>query len=181
MYIRCLLINIVSKFCSLLTATNFGTISQEIESKGEWWDSILGTGLQRKVAWDWGVGCSKSATTLRPGNCHDWSFHYPPPRPCTSQVSSGKCLPPCYILIQETSNVQSQNLESIQETVDTIGLLVVRGQQIATDVVGLIDEWAARFFEELDYINEGENGTRFAEMMRVDLPQVSCSHDNLLH
>jgi predicted unusual protein kinase regulating ubiquinone biosynthesis (AarF/ABC1/UbiB family) len=90
-------------------------------------------------------------------------------------------LPPCYILIQETSNVQSQNLESIQETVDTIGLLVVRGQQIATDVVGLIDEWAARFFEELDYINEGENGTRFAEMMRVDLPQVSCSHDKLLH
>jgi predicted unusual protein kinase regulating ubiquinone biosynthesis (AarF/ABC1/UbiB family) len=90
-------------------------------------------------------------------------------------------LPPCYIVIQETSRVQSQNLESIQETVDTIGLLVVRGQQIATDVVGLIDEWAARFFEELDYINEGENGTRFAEMMRVDLPQVSCSHDNLLH
>ncbi len=90
-------------------------------------------------------------------------------------------MPPCYIVIQETSRVQSQNLESIQETVDTIGLLVVRGQQIATDVVGLIDEWAARFFEELDYINEGENGTRFAEMMRVDLPQVSCSHDNLLH
>jgi aarF domain-containing kinase len=60
-------------------------------------------------------------------------------------------------------------------------LLVVRGQQIATDVVGLIDEWAARFFEELDYINEGENGTRFAEMMRVDLPQVSYSHHNLLH
>ncbi len=65
----------------------------------EWWDSILGTGLQRKVAWDWGVGRSKSATTLRPGNCHNWSFHYPPPRPCTSQVSSGKCLTPWYILI----------------------------------------------------------------------------------
>lgn len=44
--------------------------------------------------------------------------------------------------------------------------------QIATDVVGLVDEWAARFFEELDYINEGENGTRFAEQMKVDLPQV---------
>lgn len=44
--------------------------------------------------------------------------------------------------------------------------------QIATDVVGLVDEWAARFFEELDYVREGQNGTRFAEMMRADLPQV---------
>lgn len=50
--------------------------------------------------------------------------------------------------------------------------MFVREVQIATDVVGLVDEWAARFFEELDYINEGENGTRFAEMMCVDLPQV---------
>lgn len=40
-------------------------------------------------------------------------------------------------------------------------------------MVGLVDEWAARFFEELDYVNEGENGTKFAEMMRKDLPQVS--------
>lgn len=44
--------------------------------------------------------------------------------------------------------------------------------QIATDVVGLVDEWAARFFEELDYIHEGENATRFAASMAVDLPQV---------
>lgn len=35
-----------------------------------------------------------------------------------------------------------------------------------------MDEWASRFFEELDYVNEGENGTRFAEMMKKDLPQV---------
>ena len=28
------------------------------------------------------------------------------------------------------------------------------------------------FFEELDYVKEGQNATRFAEMMRVDLPQV---------
>lgn len=40
-------------------------------------------------------------------------------------------------------------------------------------MVGLVDEWAARFFEELDYVNEGENGNRFADMMRKDLPQVS--------
>ena len=45
--------------------------------------------------------------------------------------------------------------------------------QISLDVVGLVDEWAARFFEELDYVNEGENGTRFAEEMRKDLPQVN--------
>jgi len=44
--------------------------------------------------------------------------------------------------------------------------------QISIDVVGLVDEWAARFFEELDYVNEGENGTLFAEMMKEDLPQV---------
>jgi predicted unusual protein kinase regulating ubiquinone biosynthesis (AarF/ABC1/UbiB family) len=44
--------------------------------------------------------------------------------------------------------------------------------QIATDVVGLVDEWAARFFEELDYIHEGENATKFAASMAVDLPQV---------
>jgi aarF domain-containing kinase len=45
--------------------------------------------------------------------------------------------------------------------------------QIATDVVGLVDEWAARFFEELDYVNEGENATRFASLIQEDLPQVS--------
>jgi aarF domain-containing kinase len=40
------------------------------------------------------------------------------------------------------------------------------------DVVGLLDEWAARFFEELDYVREGSNGTRFAASMAKDLPQV---------
>lgn len=53
-----------------------------------------------------------------------------------------------------------------------LGVALRRFPQIATDVVGLVDEWASRFFEELDYINEGENGTRFAEMIREDLPQV---------
>ncbi|KAJ8616804.1 hypothetical protein MRB53_036176 [Persea americana] len=53
-----------------------------------------------------------------------------------------------------------------------LGLVLRKFPQISIDVVGLVDEWAARFFEELDYINEGENGTRFAEMMRKDLPQV---------
>ncbi|KAF7086929.1 hypothetical protein CFC21_090172 [Triticum aestivum] len=53
-----------------------------------------------------------------------------------------------------------------------LGLVLKRFPQVALDVVGLVDEWAARFFEELDYVNEGENGTLFAEMMREDLPQV---------
>ncbi|KAJ6822412.1 uncharacterized protein M6B38_389380 [Iris pallida] len=53
-----------------------------------------------------------------------------------------------------------------------LGSVLRRFPQISVDVVGLVDEWAARFFEELDYVNEGENGTRFAEMMREDLPQV---------
>lgn len=56
----------------------------------------------------------------------------------------------------------------------TSDLLVLLGifVQVSVDVVGLVDEWAARFFEELDYVNEGENGTYFAEMMKKDLPQV---------
>ena len=33
-----------------------------------------------------------------------------------------------------------------------------RFPSIRTDVVGLLDEWAARFFEELDYVREGNNG-----------------------
>lgn len=53
-----------------------------------------------------------------------------------------------------------------------LGLALRKFPQISIDVVGLVDEWAARFFEELDYINEGNNGTQFAEMMRKDLPQV---------
>ena len=40
------------------------------------------------------------------------------------------------------------------------------------DVVALLDEWAARFFEELDYVREGNNATRFARLIRDDLPQV---------
>jgi hypothetical protein len=44
--------------------------------------------------------------------------------------------------------------------------------QLTTDVVALLDEWAARFFEELDYVKEGQNATIFAAQMARDLPQV---------
>jgi hypothetical protein len=44
--------------------------------------------------------------------------------------------------------------------------------QVTTDVVALLDEWAARFFDELDYVKEGQNATLFAQQMAADLPQV---------
>lgn len=49
--------------------------------------------------------------------------------------------------------------------------------QLTTDVVALLDEWAARFFDELDYVKEGQNATLFAQQMAADLPQVGrdCS------
>lgn len=67
----------------------------------------------------------------------------------------------------------------VLETV-TVDLYVIRKLGMAlrdvpavtTDVVALLDEWAARFFEELDYEREGRNATKFAEQMREDLPQV---------
>ena len=36
----------------------------------------------------------------------------------------------------------------------------------------LLDEWAERFFEELDYVKEGDNATKFAASIKDDLPQV---------
>ena len=47
-----------------------------------------------------------------------------------------------------------------------------RFPQVRTDFPALIDEWASRFFEELDYIKEGNNGIRFSEFMAKELPQV---------
>lgn len=56
-----------------------------------------------------------------------------------------------------------------------IGVFLRRFPEIRTDVPALIDEWACRFFEELDYVKEGQNQIRFAESIKEDLPQVSCS------
>ncbi|RCV46986.1 hypothetical protein SETIT_9G575300v2 [Setaria italica] len=60
----------------------------------------------------------------------------------------------------------------LREIVTSLGPAYIKLGQVSIDVVGLVDEWAARFFEELDYVNEGENGTYFAEMMKEDLPQL---------
>ena len=56
----------------------------------------------------------------------------------------------------------------------SLGLFMRRFPEITAraDVVALLDEWAARFFEELDYVREGNNATRFANLIREDLPQV---------
>lgn len=56
-----------------------------------------------------------------------------------------------------------------------IGLCLKKFPQIKTDFVALLDEWAERFFEELDYVKEGQNATKFAQQMKADLPQVHNS------
>ena len=53
-----------------------------------------------------------------------------------------------------------------------LGLALRNVPQVNTDVVALLDEWAERFFEELDYVKEGENATQFAASIKDDLPQV---------
>lgn len=55
-----------------------------------------------------------------------------------------------------------------------LGLFLRRFPSITAraDVVALLDEWAARFFEELDYVKEGNNATTFAQLLKDDLPQV---------
>ncbi|XP_020262002.1 uncharacterized aarF domain-containing protein kinase At1g71810, chloroplastic-like [Asparagus officinalis] len=57
-----------------------------------------------------------------------------------------------------------------------LGLILRRFPQISIDVVGLVHEWAARFFEELNYVNEVKNVIIFAKMMKKYLPHLSdCS------
>ncbi|CAI9264973.1 unnamed protein product [Lactuca saligna] len=79
---------------------------------------------------------------------------------------------------QENSVQRPYVLETITVAlfiIRNLGLALRRFPQISLDVVGLVDEWAACFFKELDYINEGENETYFAEMMKKDLPHFSSS------
>ncbi|QDZ25764.1 UbiB-like protein kinase [Chloropicon primus] len=70
----------------------------------------------------------------------------------------------------------------VLETV-TIDLFIVRsvGKAIGdlfpnlkkrVDIVALLDEWAARFFEELDYVKEMNHTKRFAASMAEELPQI---------
>jgi aarF domain-containing kinase len=41
-----------------------------------------------------------------------------------------------------------------------------------TDFVAVLEEWASRFFEELDYQKEGQNADIFARQLAEDLPQI---------
>lgn len=56
-----------------------------------------------------------------------------------------------------------------------LGFFLRQFRQVKTDVVALLDEWAARFFDELDYVKEGQNAEIFAQQMAVDLPQVETA------
>lgn len=46
-----------------------------------------------------------------------------------------------------------------------------------TDWLGLLDEFAPRFYGELDYVLEGQNGERFVEIMK-DIKQVCHQGDD---
>jgi predicted unusual protein kinase regulating ubiquinone biosynthesis (AarF/ABC1/UbiB family) len=37
-------------------------------------------------------------------------------------------------------------------------------KKVRSDLVGILDEFGDRIFEEMDYINEGENAERFAKL-----------------
>lgn len=37
---------------------------------------------------------------------------------------------------------------------------------IRSDLVMILDEWAGRFYEEMNYVQEAENGLRFIRLMK---------------
>ena len=100
-------------------------------------------------------------------------FEYLSPEPVAAaslgQVYKGK--------LRKNGDVVAVKVQRPQvlETV-TIDLFIIRTlalelrkfPAINTDFVALLDEWAERFFEELDYVNEGNNATKFADMMKVE-------------
>ena len=54
-------------------------------------------------------------------------------------------------------------------TTDIVSILMGECVQVRTDWVGLIDEWACRFFEETDYEREAANALAFqAQMSDID-------------
>jgi predicted unusual protein kinase regulating ubiquinone biosynthesis (AarF/ABC1/UbiB family) len=36
---------------------------------------------------------------------------------------------------------------------------------IRSDLVSILDEWAGRFYEEMNYVQEAENGLKFMRLM----------------
>ena len=50
-----------------------------------------------------------------------------------------------------------------------------RVDRVRSDLVGIMDEFGARIFEEMDYTHEGENATRFAQLYG-HLPNIYVPH-----
>lgn len=90
------------------------------------------------------------------------------------QVYKGRLLDgaPVAVKVQRPHVVETVSVDLF--IIRSIGIFLRRfpGLLARVDVVALLDEWAARFFEELDYVREGNNATRFADSMAKDLPQV---------
>lgn len=55
-------------------------------------------------------------------------------------------------------------------------------KQVRSDLVGILDEFGGRLFEELDYINEGENAERFAKLYShikdIYIPKIYWQYTN---
>lgn len=89
-----------------------------------------------------------------------WDLQTPPPHP----------FPPYLHLVEDAESVVSDCCEVMEFCV--VG-------QLRTDWVGLIDEWAGRFFNELDYEREAVSAATFAKQMEsldgIMVPEV-CSY-----
>ena len=56
-----------------------------------------------------------------------------------------------------------------------VGVALRSVPQINTDVVGLLDEWAERFFEELDYVKEGDTPPSSRRASRMTYRRLWCT------
>lgn len=74
--------------------------------------------------------------------------------------------------VLETVSVDLFILRSVAEFLRRLSPPPKDGAGGGTDFVALLDEWASRFFEELDYVKEGQNAELFADQLAEDLPQV---------
>lgn len=63
----------------------------------------------------------------------------------------------------------------------SLAQLAVKLPMVKTDFVGLLDEWAYRFFDELDYITEATNGNIFGDRLQKELPQVVVPRAHMKH
>eukprot|EP00878_Enallax_costatus_P046286 GHUV01056082.1.p1 GENE.GHUV01056082.1~~GHUV01056082.1.p1 ORF type:complete len:104 (-),score=22.77 GHUV01056082.1:339-650(-) len=81
-----------------------------------------------------------------------------------------------YVLTPASAYIMQETVTVDLYIIRKIGHFLRQFPQVTTDVVALLDEWAARFFDELDYVKEGQNAEIFAAQMAADLPQVAIDH-----